>query len=142
MTSETEHADQLRLAASVFTHAREGITITDPRGSILTVNDSFTFVITGYAAAEVRGQEPARAAVGRKARVYQAMWAQLVEHGHWSGEIWNQRKNGERYVETLTISAVHDAQGRLQHYVGMFTDISRQRESERLLAHAAHSTRS
>ena len=138
VTSETEHADQLRLAASVFTHAREGITITDPRGSILTVNDSFT-QITGYAAAEVRGKNPRVLQSGVQGpEFYQAMWAQLVEHGHWSGEIWNQRKNGERYVETLTISAVHDAQGRLQHYVGMFTDISRQRESERLLAHAAH----
>ncbi len=138
VTLETERADQLRLAASVFTHAREGITITDPQGNILTVNDSFT-QITGYCAAEVQGKNPRILQSGVQGpEFYQAMWAQLLDKGQWSGEIWNRRKSGERYIETLTITAVRDAHGQLLHYVGMFTDISRQRESEQLLAHAAH----
>jgi diguanylate cyclase (GGDEF)-like protein/PAS domain S-box-containing protein len=138
ISQDRAQADQLRLAASVFTHAREGITITDPQGSILAVNDSFT-QITGYAAHEVLGQNPRMLQSGVQGpEFYQALWAQLQECGHWSGEIWNRRKGGEHYVETLTISAVRDPQGQLLHYVGMFTDITRQRESERLLAHAAH----
>lgn len=138
VTEEKTRADQLQLAASVFTHAREGITITDPSGAILTVNDSFT-QITGYSADEVQGKNPRILQSGvQGVEFYHAMWMQLQETGHWSGEIWNRRKNGERYLEVLTISAVHDAHGHLLHYVGMFTDISRQRESEQLLAHAAH----
>lgn len=135
---EKERADRLHLAASVFTHAREGITITDPKGNILAVNDSFTH-ITGYSSQEVIGQNPRILQSGvQGAEFYRSMWTQLTLKGEWSGEIWNRRKSGERYIELLTITAVRDANGRLMHYVGMFTDITRQRESERLLAHAAH----
>ncbi len=46
---------RLNLAASVFTHAREGITITDKNGLIIDVNRGFT-LITGYERDEVIGK--------------------------------------------------------------------------------------
>ena len=47
----------LRLAASVFEFAKEGICITDPEGNIVDVNHSFT-EITGYSREEVIHQNP------------------------------------------------------------------------------------
>lgn len=126
------------LAASVFTHAREGIIITDPNGAILEVNEAFS-TVTGYARAEVVGSNPRMFQSGRQGpEFYRAMWAALREQGHWSGEIWNRRKTGEIYPELLNISAVRDAEGRVQHYVGLFTDISELKNQQLRLEQMAH----
>ena len=56
--TERKQAEQkLQLAASVFTHAREGIMITTTDGTITDVNDAFSR-ITSYSLAEVQGRNP------------------------------------------------------------------------------------
>lgn len=136
--SRKQNEDRLQFAASVFTHAREGITITHADGSILDVNESFTR-ITGYSREEVLGKNPRILASGRQSReLYAAMWRDLLSQGHWAGELWNRRKNGDIYPETITISAVRDAQGRAKHYVALFSDITPLKEHERKLEHIAH----
>ena len=66
------------------------------------------------------------------------MWATLTEQGHWSGEIWNRRKNGEVFAELQTISAVRDAQGTTQQYVALFSDISAIKAHQSTLERIAH----
>ena len=125
ITRARQTETRLQLAASVFTHAREGITITDADANILDVNESFT-EITGYARGEVLGRNPRLLNSGRQtADHYAEMWRTLLDQGHWYGEVWNRRKNGEIYPEMLNISAVRDADGKIRHYVGLFTDIDR-----------------
>jgi hypothetical protein len=46
-----------------------------------------------------------------------------VAYGLWKGEVRNRRKNGELYVEWLTITAVRDPESSATHYVGTFFDI-------------------
>ena len=129
---------RLQLAASVFTHACEGIVITDVDGNIIEVNHTFT-AITGYSRDEVLGMNPRILRSNRHHReFYQQMWQSLLETGKWTGEIWNQRKNGEVYPEMLTISAVTDDQGSLLHYVALFTDITNIKQHEAQLEHSAH----
>ena len=126
------------LSASVFKHAREGIMITAPDATIMDVNETFTR-ITGYARDEVLGQSPRMLSSDRQgAEFYAAMWQSLSTQGYWSGEIWNRRKNGEVFAEVQTISAVRDAQGKLQHYVALFSDITAQKEHQSQLEHIAH----
>ena len=134
-----KHAEEkLQLAASVFTSAREGILITDPEGIIVDVNDAFT-EITGYAKDEVLGQTPRLLKSGRHdPQFYAAMWRDLKKKGHWLGEIWNKRKNGEIYAEMKTISVIRDANERIQHFVALFSDITPLKEHERQLQHIAH----
>ena len=128
----------LLLAASVFSHAREGIMITGPDATILDVNETFTR-ITGYTREEVLGQSPRMLSSDRHgADFYAAMWHSLSTQGYWSGEIWNRRKCGEIFAEIQTISAVRDAQGKLQHYVALFSDITVQKEHQSQLEHIAH----
>lgn len=129
---------KIKLAASVFTSAREGILITDADGVIVEVNDTFSF-ITGYSREEVLGKNPRIFQSGRQPlEFYKVMWQALQENYHWTGEIWNRRKNGEVYAEILTISAVQDAAGKTQHYVALFTDITPMKEHEQQLEHIAH----
>ena len=128
----------LQLAASVFAHAREGITITDADANILEVNDSFT-EITGYAREEVLGGNSRLLNSGRQTSdFYAQMWRTLLDTGYWSGEVWNRRKNGEIYPEALNISAVRDSRGKIRHYVGLFADITQVKGHQQQLERMAH----
>lgn len=138
ISGQKQLENELQLAASVFTHAREGITITDAEGSIIAVNDSFS-QITGYSRDEAIGQNPRLLKSSRHdSSFYEDMWTQLTENGVWSGEIWNRRKNGEVYPELLTISAVYDDNHQTQHYVALFSDITAQKKYQEQLERIAH----
>ena len=129
---------ELKLAASVFTHAGEGILITDARGNIVDVNDAFTR-ITSYTRDEVLGRNPDILSSGRQDKdFFAALWRDLTEKGHWYGEIWNRRKSGEVYAEMLRISAVCNSDGKVTEYVGLFSDITAMKEHEKQLEHIAH----
>lgn len=138
ITDRKHTEEKLQFAASVFTHAREGIMITAADGKIIDVNNTFTS-ITGYSLDEVLGRNPRLLSSGRQGKeFYGAMWSDLLEHGYWYGEVWNRRKNGEVFAEMLTISAVRDAQGNTQHYVALFSDITSIKEHEQQLEYIAH----
>lgn len=133
-----DNEKNLLLAASVFAHTDEGIAITDPDANILDVNESFTR-ITGYYREDVIGKNPRLLQSGyQDASFYQAMWKQLKEQGHWTGNIWNRKKNNQFYAEKLSISAVENEQGQVQHYVAIFSDITRQVSHEEHMEHLAY----
>ncbi len=137
--TERQRADAaLRLAASVFEHAGEGIVITDADGTIVDVNAAFSR-ITGYEREDVVGRNPRLLKSGLHDRAFYAtMWRQLAVDGRWSGDVWNRRKDGEVYAEHLTISAVRDGSGRARRFVGLFSDVTQQRRHERQLERVAH----
>ena len=128
----------LQLAANVFSHAREGIIITNASGTIIDVNEAFAR-ITGYGRDDALGQNPRMLKSDRQDQAfYEAMWHDLIDQGHWSGEIWNRHKDGEVYAELLTISVVRDASGAAQQYVGLFSDITAIKEHQIQLERIAH----
>lgn len=120
---------EAQIAAAAFqTHL--GILITDSRGSILKVNETFTR-ITGYSEAEIVGKNPRMFSSGlQNTAFYRRLWKSVIKTGNWEGEIWNQRKNGELFPEWLTISAVYSAEGALTHYVATMSDISERKAAE------------
>ncbi len=138
ITERKRAEERLRLIASVFEHANEGITITGADANIIDVNAAFTR-ITGYRREEVIGKNPRILNSGRQNQAfYKQMWQTLHTKGNWVGEVWNRRKNGEVYAELLTISTVYDAQGRVQYYIALFSDISTQKEHQRQLEQISH----
>ncbi|MDR3737362.1 MAG: PAS domain S-box protein, partial [Acidobacteriaceae bacterium] len=138
ITPQKETEERLRLAASVFTNAREGITITDPDGKILEINEMFTR-ITGYTREEALGQNPRLLKSGLQSEEFYAnMWRSLLQDGQWSGEIWNRAKNGDMIAEVLTINAVRDANGNVLQYVALFTDITELKRHAQQLEHVTH----
>jgi diguanylate cyclase (GGDEF)-like protein/PAS domain S-box-containing protein len=138
ITARKQAEENLHLAASVFTFAREAIIISQPNGEILNVNAAFSR-ITGYSREEVLGRTPRILHSGLQGKeFYETLWQQLVDRGYWQGEVWNRRKNGEVYAEMLTISAVYDSNKTLRQYVALFTDITSQKEHQKQLEHIAH----
>ncbi len=129
---------RLQLAATVFTHAREGIVIAEADGTIVDVNRMFSH-ITGYEREEVIGQPLRILKSGRHSpQFYAAMRKSLAEKGHWYGEIWDRRKDGEIYPASFTISAVRDDEEATCNYVAMFTDIKTIKEHQQQLEHVAY----
>ncbi|MFO1379815.1 MAG: PAS domain S-box protein [Chitinivorax sp.] len=121
--------EELRIAATTF-QIQDGIMVTDAAGVILRVNPAFTET-TGYSAAEAIGRDPSLLRSSRNdANFFHHMWAELLQHGKWQGELWNRRKNGEEYPEWLTITAVKDRTGQVTHYVGAFHDITERKAAE------------
>ncbi len=138
ITARKESEANLRLAASVFAHSREGILITAEDGTIIEVNNAFTR-ITGYGADEVIGKNPSLLKSGRQGNeFYTDLWSRLTQKGHWYGEVWNRRKNGEVYAELLTISTIFQEDGAVKNYVALFSDISTIKDHEKQLEHIAH----
>ncbi len=130
--------EKVELAASVFANAREGIMITDTSACIMQVNEAFTR-ITGYSAAEAAGQNPRMLSSGRHSQAFHtAMWHQLIDKGHWYGEVWNRRKNGEVYAALQTITSVRAVPGVVSHYVALFSDITTFKAQQTQLEHIAH----
>jgi diguanylate cyclase (GGDEF)-like protein/PAS domain S-box-containing protein len=120
----------LLLARRIIEGSVQGILITNSNKQILWVNPVFE-EITQYSLPEIEGKKPNLLSSGRHGSdFYKEMWRSIAETGTWHGEIWNRRKNGEIYPEWLNISAVHDTEGHLTHYVGIFSDITMQKHNE------------
>jgi diguanylate cyclase (GGDEF)-like protein/PAS domain S-box-containing protein len=119
----------LRIAAIAF-ESQEGIFITDANAVILKVNQAFT-TITGYSAEEAVGQTPRLLKSGRHdIYFYAALWKSITSTGVWRGEIYNRRKNGEIYPQSLTITAVKGNDDATPlHYVATLIDITQQKEA-------------
>ncbi len=130
--------EKLQLAATVFENTAEGVLITDTEQHISAVNRAFS-EITGYSEIEALGQTPRLLASGHHdSAFYAAMWHQLTAEGHWQGEIYNRRKNGEMYPGWVTISVVRNHEREITHFVSVFADISSLKHAQAKLDYQAH----
>ena len=137
-TERKNAEDRLKLAANVFTYAREGIMITSVDGTIIDVNSAFS-QITGFNRDEAIGANPRMLSSGRHDQeFYAAMWHDMLGKGHWYGEVWNRRKTGDVYVQMLNTSAVRNQKGEIEHFVALFSDITALKEHEQQLEYVAH----
>ncbi len=138
ITDQKQDQERLRQAATVFESTREGIMVTDARRRITMVNRAFC-EMSGYSEEELLGQTPTLIRSGRNKRgFYAAMWRSIKATGNWQGEIWDRRKGGELFPALLSINALRDGGGNLTGYVGVFTNISRLKDSEAKLEFLAH----
>ncbi|OAN49598.1 hypothetical protein A6A04_19095 [Paramagnetospirillum marisnigri] len=128
---------ELRIAAIAF-ESQEGMVVTDPDGVILRVNRAFT-QLTGYTAEEATGRKRVLLTSNRQdADFYRNIRQTLIRDGYWQGEMWNRRKNGELYAEWLTISAVIAPDGSTTHYVGAFSEVTKDKEAEAVIHRLAY----
>ncbi|MDO8606795.1 MAG: EAL domain-containing protein [Phaeospirillum sp.] len=129
---------EMQLAASVFHTTQEGILITDASGVIMSVNPAFTD-ITGYTAEEAIGQTPRLLkSHHHDDAFYTTMWRQIIDKGRWQGELWNRRKNGEAFLEWLTITAIVGPGGRYTRFVSVFTDVTELRRKDEQIRYQAY----
>lgn len=130
-------AEQLHLSAVAF-ETQEAILITDAKEKIVKVNEAFSR-ITGYSDHEVIGQTPRILQSGYHDKAfYEAMWKSLIEEGFWQGELWNKRKNGEIYAESITITTIRDAKNKTTHFIANFNDITTHKVAQQHIQELAY----
>lgn len=129
---------RLNLAAKVISSCNEGIVLTDIKGNIVYVNRAFT-QITGYSKEEVIGRNPKIMSSGKHPPdFWRDFWRSLLQKGHWTGEVWDRRKDGELFPKLLAVSAIKGNTGAVTHLVGIFSDITQLKQSEERLENLAH----
>jgi diguanylate cyclase (GGDEF)-like protein/PAS domain S-box-containing protein len=137
----TEAARLQRINATVFDASAESIIITDLNANIISVNPAFSR-ISGYGAEEVLGRNPRLLASGKQDRLfYEQMWQEISRSGSWQGELTNRHKNGSYYDIHLSITAAKDEMGRLQHYIGVSTDITERKRAEQTIQRESEKNR-
>ena len=137
ITARKRSETRLQLAASVFTHASEGIVIADPAGIILDVNDAFT-QITGYSREEAVGRStnlsafrPTGKRVLRQHVARPDRKRPLVRRNLESRQGWPYLRRDSHH------HAVRDKAGKTQQYVALFSDITSDKEHEQALERVA-----
>lgn len=126
----------LRVADDAIANMSEAVIITDARFVISSVNRAFS-TITGFEAHEVVGRRHLSLIGGLTGGRVRLLLKTLHGSGRWQGELEGRRRDGEAYPRKLSIAAVHDDDGRVTHYVCLFTDHSAFRDYERRLRQLA-----
>lgn len=138
ITKRKQLEEKLTQASYVFSHALEGIVITDASAIIIDVNNTFV-EITGYEREDVLGKNPSILKSDHHSSLfYEKLWQSLIDTGQWHGEVWNKRKNNQIFPEKLSISAVYDETGNVKNYIAVFTDLTEIKAHQRQLEHMAH----
>jgi len=136
--SDRRDADrERRIASEVLRSMNEAVSVLDENFVFVAVNPAFSKT-TGYAEEEAIGQSASMIdSPQHDAGFYRDMRMALVRDGHWSGEMWQRRKNGEEILCSLETTVVEGAIDQRNLYVAVLSDITHAKRTEhelRLLA--------
>lgn len=118
-------------AFQVLDHMGEGVLVCDANCDIVAVNRAFT-AITGYAVEEALGRNPRfLGRPGAHAPGYHADALQrLRTDGKWEGDVHNRRRDGTPWVASMSLTVIHDEQGAISRYIGVFSDVTARRRAD------------
>ncbi|MFC6615805.1 PAS domain S-box protein [Halopenitus salinus] len=109
---------------AVVESAGHSIYCTDPDGEIVYVNAAFEEQ-TGYDAEEALGRNASLLQSGVHDEAFYAdLWETILDGDVWTGEIVNERKDGERYTVRQTISPIVDEDGEIAQFVAVNEDVT------------------
>lgn len=122
--------ENIKLVAAVE-QIEEAIVVTDRQANILYTNPAFE-KITGYSQEEVLGRNPRMLQSGEHdEQFYKVLWDTITAGKVWNGLIQNRKKDGSLYFEDNSISPISGDDGRIDYYVGIKKDVTRDIELEK-----------
>ena len=130
-------ADSLRKLSQAIEQSPVSIMITSLDGVIEYVNPQLCN-ITGYQSEELIGRQASIFNSGETSDVqYQNLWETIEAGRSWTGELYNKKKNGDLFWESVTISPIKNNRGESTHYLAIREDISFRKDYEDRLLHQA-----
>ncbi|WP_028224139.1 PAS domain-containing hybrid sensor histidine kinase/response regulator [Paraburkholderia ferrariae] len=138
LTVERRQVEALRLSEERFRLLVENVSdyaifMLDPEGHVVSWNSGATNLI-GYRPAEIVGQHVSvfypieDLADG----LPEAEMRRAAEEGRSVNEGWRVRKDGSMFWANVTLTAIHDAQGRLTGFAKVTRDLTESRRNEEL----------
>ncbi|MGK0305462.1 MAG: diguanylate cyclase (GGDEF)-like protein/PAS domain S-box-containing protein [Gammaproteobacteria bacterium] len=125
-----EAEEQLKLFKRSIETISDGVFITDTSFKFISVNNSYC-KYTG----ETREQALASYLTFHQypGAFTEEVKKSLQQKGNWSGEVESRRGAGEKYEMDLNVDAITDEDGKISHYVGVFSDITSRKVTEKEL---------
>lgn len=129
---------QLKLFELVFESLSDCVMLLDVDERIISVNPAVERIY-GYTPQEIIGKTPRVFSSGRHDNDFFALLRATVnETGHWQGQIWNRKKNGEIYPEWLNVSLFPSENDSAVYYVCVYSDLSSQANLRQHLHYLAY----
>ena len=130
-----EAEEQLNLFKRSIENISEGVFITNTNFKFISVNNAYCRY-TG----ETREQALASYLFFHQ---YPEPFTEEIKKtlkvkGNWFGEVESVRVNGDKFEIELNIDAVHDEDGKISHFVGVFSDITSRKSTEKELLKLAN----
>ncbi|SFN60540.1 PAS domain S-box-containing protein/diguanylate cyclase (GGDEF) domain-containing protein [Formivibrio citricus] len=130
ITDRMQAEEKARLYTRIFDSANDAIIVTDPENRIISANPAYCR-ITGFCNEEAVGQVPGfLCEEGPDPEQARQIVATLSATGHWEGELWSKRKDGEAFPAWGIISAVRNETGKVIHNFCVFSDLTERKNAE------------
>jgi diguanylate cyclase (GGDEF)-like protein/PAS domain S-box-containing protein len=137
-TSEMRKAERVgRIAEEVIESMQEAVAVTNANHEFVTVNPAFE-EMTGFDADDIAGQSNALLNSDRHdPEHYRGARRALEASGHWAGELWQRRRNGEDRLLAVRTSRILLEPDNERLYVSVLSDITERRRNEHRLQRLA-----
>lgn len=137
-TRQKQAQTQLQLSAIVFDASNDGIIITDKHMNIIKVNKAYC-AMKGCSQSDVLGRYSSILRLGFSSEEYYwSMWKKLNETGSWEDDVSDTNQDGAILPVHLSVNAVKNDKGEIEHYVLILTDISARKAAEENLRNIAN----
>lgn len=126
VTEQKKAQDKLRIDAYAFRAISQGVLVADSQRGIVAVNDAFTR-ITGYTSDDILGKDfeflySAHANTNTLSEIQQLLAQNLA----YSGEVITYHKDGNPFLNEITVTPVVDEQNIANNFVCVIRDITEQ----------------
>ncbi|WP_430390505.1 putative bifunctional diguanylate cyclase/phosphodiesterase [Dyella sp. 20L07] len=139
ITERVNLEQQRRIASEALAGIAEGVIIADADRRVTRVNAAHIRMtgFTAQALQDVRFDDLRSLVDGSP--LPDSVWESIEIDGNWVGEVRARRLDGSGYPELLSISAIRNLEGKVQHYVAVLNNISTIKANEQRLQYmAAH----
>ena len=127
-----------RIAIAVLRSMNEAVAVLDRDFNFIAVNPAFTRT-TGYTEREVMGQNASMLDSSQHDEAfYHRIRHKLTTEGHWAGEMWQRRKNGQEFLCSIESTHSESVNGENRVYIAVITDITQQKRAEQELRYLAN----
>ena len=128
--------ERLKLFARCIQNISDAVVIYDRQFVAVDVNKAFQR-ITGKERNQMVGRPLTFSQYPKS--FAQKIREHLLTKGSWHGEIESVRADGSKYLTDLNLDIIHDENNKISHFVGVFSDITKRKETEAELRKLASS---
>ncbi len=138
VTIGRERERERRIAAEVMHDMAEAVVVVDDAFQFVTVNPAFSR-ISGYESADVIGKDASILnSELHDAAYYERARLAISQQGHWTGEMWQKRNDGNDYLCAMQFHAIQEPVTQRRMFVLVASDITDRRRIEQELRYLAN----